>query len=786
MSEVTGTIGSEHVELNNAATEATLKLLLVAMKASSKEAAAAVDKIAQNAGIDPNTIKKLNEELEHTGSAAYRLGAAYGKASNIADSISDVFQNFTPVVKTLTSGTGDVGTAFKQIGDQIPGALGQIMKGLGAVASIQQEYYKTYQDLSKAGINFGGSLTDMRMAAAESFMALGDFSKLLQENKENFVRFGGSVNGGAVAFSKFSHSILDSEVGDHLRALGFSAEEANQGMITYLSASGISNKKDLESNQQLREGAAQYLEELDRLAEVTGKSRKEQDDLMKKQKLDADIQMTAARMPAKERAAFEANVKYMTMMYGDAGKDMALAQAQGRNVVTQGGKMLSSLAPQAQEIYAKMSKAQLGSAEYIKYQNQLSLAIQGGINQVDTRTLSVSKSFDSIRDAVLTSANQMQAGLTSEEKLSERDREIQAEKIKRDTSQADEAGKAQVAIQKLGNSLLSILLPVFETLASITSFVAEGLNTTIGKIGLLAGAITIAVGLLVTKNKLEAAGGVSGMLSKIPGLGGLGKNVGKAEGIADKIGGAGSGKGSLAGGVLEGLALGLKAFGTGAPQIILGAGALAASIALIGAGIAAASWLMGKALPTLAEGLDQIAKVDGMNLIKVGGGMIALGAGLASFGAGQAFASFGNVLGGLANGLGSLVGIDTPMEKLAKFAKLGPGLKEAGEGMQLINKNLSNLLTLKVGDIDNLTNSLKKIKLSSGTGGTSNSGSGTTAGAEAQSEKTQDPIASLAHIAAEMKTLNIRTLDVIKYVRETADYAKQNVDATKNLSGDLF
>ncbi|MEK9913461.1 MAG: hypothetical protein VW580_06010, partial [Flavobacteriaceae bacterium] len=71
--------------------------------------------------------------------------------------------------------------------------------------------------------------------------------------------------------------------------------------------------------------------------------------------------------------------------------------------------------------------------------------------------------------------------------------------------------------------------------------------------------------------------------------GSLGKNLGGF------IGGLGEG-------IMKGFAAGLSAFAN--PKILLGAGIFSGAILAIGAALAGATWLMGKALPSLSEGLE--------------------------------------------------------------------------------------------------------------------------------------------------------------------------------------
>lgn len=146
------------------------------------------------------------------------------------------------------------------------------------------------------------------------------------------------------------------------------------------------------------------------------------------------------------------------------------------------------------------------------------------------------------------------------------------------------------------------------------------------------------------------------------GLGDLGVGAGKF------VAGVGQGGGKAISAIFKGVAAGLQAFAN--PKVTLGAVGFGAAITAIGAGIAGATWIMGKALPTFAEGLEPITKIDGEKLIKTGKGIAAVGGGLAVFGATGAAAGIGNILGSLVDGFGKLFGVKSPFQKLEEFSKL--------------------------------------------------------------------------------------------------------------------
>ncbi len=189
----------------------------------------------------------------------------------------------------------------------------------------------------------------------------------------------------------------------------------------------------------------------------------------------------------------------------------------------------------------------------------------------------------------------------------------------------------------------------------------------------------------------DAAGGkLDAIKGKVKSLGDVISDVGK--GIGNFLKYVGKGLGGAIQGIMTGVAKGLEAFGN--PAVLKGAGILAASIAVIGAGLAAAAWLIGKALPTFAEGLKSLTEVDGSALISIGAGLAAIGAGATVFAAGMIAGTAGSVI----TGLMSLFGAKSPLERVKEFVPIadkigiiGNGIKNFGEGIGLINSNLKQL-----------------------------------------------------------------------------------------------
>ena len=161
--------------------------------------------------------------------------------------------------------------------------MGAVFQGATKLAQAQETYLKTYQDISKAGINFGGSLTEMRMAASNAYTTLEGFANLMKNNSEAFARMGGTAEQGAKSFLNVANQLQKSELGSELRSLGYTTDELNQGLATYISMTGGRNAQEMKDTRALSAAAGEYLTQLDALAQITGKAKEQQEQALKEQ-----------------------------------------------------------------------------------------------------------------------------------------------------------------------------------------------------------------------------------------------------------------------------------------------------------------------------------------------------------------------------------------------------------------------------------------------------------------------------------------------------------------------
>jgi phage-related protein len=602
MAEVTGSIGNEPVELNNAATEATLKLLLQATLSANRQTLDSVRSIAQSSGLNAETVAAANENLNRLASGSTKLGAAYGALTTVSESLTKGLSKVADVTKEITSGTGNVSGVF-DVFSKLPGVLGTVFSGMQKLAAYQESLLQTYQSITRVGANFGGSLTQMRQAAADTFMTLDEFRDVISANGETFAKMGLTVNQGATSFRQLSKELLGSELGRDLRALGMSSKEVNEGMLNYISATGGRTKKELENTDSITKATSEYLTELDKLTQFSGRSRKEQEEDQKKAAMNAAYQRALSRMTEEQKARAEIG-RQAAANSGIAGAQEAfMARVAKLPPVTADAARFTAVYGQAAQGVNRMADEALSVTGTMKGVNDgLGMFNEGvvqGTNNLGITGDALAFTGDKVVNSTSLYAIQLEkSGRDTAAGTAKAQAEATAEQAKRKQSEAAQAVATQQAMQELGQELLTKLLPIVSSLWNVMN----PLVTTVSKVltamlkvpylfeilGASLAAAILALAVVKTRAAVAAVGGMFGGGGRgtlgsagnpihvigggIPGAGrgpGIGGAAGRAAGSAGgALGGLGAGIGSGVGAALTGLSTGLMSLAN--PRAMLG------------------------------------------------------------------------------------------------------------------------------------------------------------------------------------------------------------------------
>jgi hypothetical protein len=203
-------------------------------------------------------------------------------------------EQFKEYMKFVRSNQGSSGTGTpldsSSLNDKFKATAveaGKFAKSMGEAGS---GVFETFQKLSSSGSSFSGDLIGMTKAAYNSRMELGQWSDLIKENGAKLSGLGGNVTRGTEAFAKLSKEFFDSGAANELRNIGYTSKDLNEILAIQASAQKSGYKDTEEGRRKSYMAAKELAEQMDAIAKLTGKSREEQMEEMKKKKVDGQVE----------------------------------------------------------------------------------------------------------------------------------------------------------------------------------------------------------------------------------------------------------------------------------------------------------------------------------------------------------------------------------------------------------------------------------------------------------------------------------------------------------------
>lgn len=710
---------AEEVEISNVgnggtvASEETLARLLAVMERMGGSGASSKTQDLYNKSIQQGTVatgKSTKAQKENTTATnentvakrAYRLAL-----SGLMTGLGQIAGSAVGLAKELIAG----GDSISDFAQHIPLAG----KYITVLTGLIDQNIDSFRTLSAVGATFGDGMNEIRSLSAGAGIPLGEFTSLVSENSNVMRMFGAGVTDGARQFANLSRE-LRTGPGRAFINMGYTATELNESLLEYAEFTAGQIGFERRNDKLSAQSAANYLETIDQLAAVTGKRRDQIREEMNAAQADQRSRLAMSRMTADEATRFAANLAEAPGPLRDALTDAADGVLD--NELTQGLAVASEtfrsqagdiknmnaqeyanfLATVKEELDAAGKAAGAGAEQIMKsgtgYGQALAMAAelrdrQRISNEEYTRLLDERQQQQKRDDALLNFSNTlrelrttlMDALINSGIFPLVQDSFREVAGILEDFIGSPEFKEGIKSItttikgwiedfksfsfaemwEKVKDSLISGLTSVITSptvLAAIAGiFLAKSLISSV--------ASAASSGIESSLSKIFGGGGASQAVSRAaPGGGGAGRSAGKAMGNI----GAGAGKalGGLAGGTMKGIASGLSAMAN--PQVAIGAAVVAGVILVIGAAIAGASWLLGKSLPTLVDGIKSFEEIDGDKLKSAAVGMLAISGAMVAFGAGSAVAGLGALVGGITEGIGKLFGAEDPLDKMKRFA----------------------------------------------------------------------------------------------------------------------
>jgi hypothetical protein len=235
-------------------------------------------------------------------SEAIKRGSGGAGGNTVSAGYADLF-------KKLGTDVNPLSLALKGAGE----AAGKVKDAYDKVSPVVQENLDTWRKLSTTGAAFSNDVVGMSVAAASTRMSLSEFADTVGKNAAQLSGLGGNVTRGAEAFSRLSKEMFDSGATDQLKQMGYTTKEINDVLALQVGFQGATLANSKAAQQQAQQSAIELATEMDELAKLTGKSRKEQEDSMKKAAADmqAEAKLRLMTMGKSEEEAAQIRAEYL-------------------------------------------------------------------------------------------------------------------------------------------------------------------------------------------------------------------------------------------------------------------------------------------------------------------------------------------------------------------------------------------------------------------------------------------------------------------------------------------
>jgi len=688
------------------ATETTLRALVKALGGDTgmKAVAQATGKTAKEMKTMASYLQDVNEELEDTEQGLTRL-------QKVNNTLSIGIGIVTTNLAGLGSSARMVGEQFGTVGEAFGDTLGYLIDRLS-------ENVDFYRSISQIGGTAGQSISDLRIAAGETGLTMGQLTDAITQAGGNLALLGGTTGVGVKRFTNALKDLAQGETFEKFSALGFTMQEIATGAAEYLELQTQLGRTQTMTERELSSETADYLNNLDLLSRLTGKNRQALQQEMQERAKDARLSLQLAGMSQKQQREINSALS----MTGNVSKEM---EQSIRNLIATDG--VATNAREAgimaidgmREALHGLARGESGSAQ------QLMKVFQGAANETAQMSAEERQRYAQLKQLGVDFFDVRFETIGFKNALG--DLEVATEEqVKAQEVGAKSALLFDKSTQRLRTAFQALLAPIVDMLNPAIGLLASAieqlvsffdfLKKELGAFGTGLSAVTAVLATMYTGKLASAGVGVAAkggkkLMSYLPGMGGGGGGPGI-------LGKAGAGAGGLLGGVgagMKGLAGGLKAFAN--PQTVIGATAFSASIAIIGAGLAAATWLMGGALEKFASGLGAVGEVDGKNLMAVAKGSTALAGAMAVMSVGTTASAvtgfFGKIFGsGPENFAKNLNKTLDELDK-NKIDMYANSLENLGNAMTSLRSGMTGTITASsssTGDkLDRLNNTMEQI-----------------------------------------------------------------------------
>ena len=253
--------------------------------------------------------------------------------------------NSSPTIGSGSSGgslqgAGDAGAAISSLGNPV-----------SALKKSVESSVSSWQQASNIGIGFNNDAIGLRTSVATTRLGIDEYGQVIKNAQLGITALGGTVSNGARAFNQLSYEFSNTEGADQLRKMGYTTKEYNDVL-----ALSVTGRKNIDMNDKVSRDAAiasatELATEMDKVAQLTGVSRKEQQEALLEKQKNARVQVTIDAMTRAGGAEAAASYQSMSTQLKGIGLDKLGDELYtGQALTKKAQEQLNALGPAGTEL----------------------------------------------------------------------------------------------------------------------------------------------------------------------------------------------------------------------------------------------------------------------------------------------------------------------------------------------------------------------------------------------------------------------------------------------------
>ena len=282
-----------------------------------------LSKLSGSSDASKKALEGFSKQVLGVGKAVGGMATALAEGQGSFSSMSSIIQSTTKVMGGLLSAIPVVGGAMKAMAEGVGEASAFVLKQLDVMASN----YQTLGDASAGAVDGLDGL--YRQFTAMGNYSLPAFTKAIKANTVGMAAFRGSATDGAEEFSKIAGSLTKGDIGERFLRLGYSLDGVGDAAINFVSISSRMGLLQGSTTEELTKKTQNYIEEVDKIARITGQTREQQQQEAQKSLLNVRFRAKLADMAANGQAEAAIQLKAYAEGVGGAGGDAIRALATG-------------------------------------------------------------------------------------------------------------------------------------------------------------------------------------------------------------------------------------------------------------------------------------------------------------------------------------------------------------------------------------------------------------------------------------------------------------------------